>query len=70
MVNRLAGKVRHVGFLGAIVQYEVETQAGLVRAEHPFAGASSLMDVDENVVLDVHASRVRLLTPDISEAGP
>jgi iron(III) transport system ATP-binding protein len=68
--NQLLGRVRHVGFLGAIVQYEVETQAGLVRAEHPFAGASSLMDVDENVVLDVHASRVRLLTPDISEAGP
>ncbi|NED97748.1 ABC transporter ATP-binding protein [Phytoactinopolyspora alkaliphila] len=62
--NRIGGKVRHVGFLGAIVQYEVETRAGLVRAEHSFAGASSLMGIDEDVVLDVHPSRVRLLTPE------
>ncbi|NDL59544.1 ATP-binding cassette domain-containing protein [Phytoactinopolyspora sp. XMNu-373] len=62
--NQLLGRVRHVGFLGAIVQYEVETPAGLVLAEHSFGGPSSLMEVGDNVVLGVHPSRVRLLAPE------
>jgi iron(III) transport system ATP-binding protein len=62
--NQLLGRVRHVGFLGAIVQYEVETPAGLVLAEHSFGGPSSLLEVGDNVVLAVHPSRVRLLPPE------
>ncbi|WP_207782065.1 ABC transporter ATP-binding protein [Phytoactinopolyspora limicola] len=61
-VNGLPGRVRHVGFLGAVVQYEVETPVGLIRAEHQFGGPTTLMDVGDGVVLDVPPARVRLLT--------